>query len=173
MSPVALGKMLGYLQHQLTDLHLEKLLGPEASIDLSDPQGALRQWVFVKIELLESFCMSILQSPFNNVSQFTHQVLLLLCASKNLMNHSCFLSHVLNKRQIWNLWWESTARKLPLHDWCPLSKLQLRIPFKHYVIASGMMDSMRTEIGENRGNKQKTELCRTYCAHQAKKYVNF
>lgn len=43
MSPVALGKMLGYLQHQLTDLHLEKLLGPEASIDLSDPQGALRQ----------------------------------------------------------------------------------------------------------------------------------
>lgn len=101
MSPVALGKMLGYLQHQLTDLHLEKLLGPEASIDLSDPQGALRQWVFVKIELLESFCMSILQSPFNNVSQFTHQVLLLLCASENLMNHSCFLSHVLNKRQIW------------------------------------------------------------------------
>ena len=45
LSPVNLGQQLQYLQHQLTDLHLEKLLGPEASIDLSDPQGALRQWV--------------------------------------------------------------------------------------------------------------------------------
>nr|KAG5709365.1 hypothetical protein BaRGS_029214 [Batillaria attramentaria] len=43
LSPVNLGQQLQYLQHQLTDLHLEKLLGPEASIDLSDPQGALRQ----------------------------------------------------------------------------------------------------------------------------------
>ena len=43
LSPVALGKQLEYLQHQLTDLHLEKLLGPDASIDLSDPQGALQK----------------------------------------------------------------------------------------------------------------------------------
>lgn len=43
LSSVNLGQQLQYLQHQLTDLHLEKLLGPDASIDLSDPQGALRQ----------------------------------------------------------------------------------------------------------------------------------
>lgn len=43
LSPVSLGQQLQYLQHQLTDLHLEKLLGPSASVDLSDPQGILRQ----------------------------------------------------------------------------------------------------------------------------------
>ena len=43
LSPVAIGKQLEYLQHQLTDLHLEKLLGPDASMDLSDPQGALQK----------------------------------------------------------------------------------------------------------------------------------
>ncbi|ESO82091.1 hypothetical protein LOTGIDRAFT_223566 [Lottia gigantea] len=50
LSPVAMGKQLEYLQHQLTDLHLEKLLGPEASIDLSDPQGALRQRLLKQLE---------------------------------------------------------------------------------------------------------------------------
>lgn len=45
ISPVAIGKQLEYLQHQLSDLHLEKLLGPETSIDLSDPQGALQKYV--------------------------------------------------------------------------------------------------------------------------------
>ncbi|XP_050418061.2 dynactin subunit 2 [Patella vulgata] len=50
LSPVAMGKQLEYLQHQLTDLHLEKLLGPEASIDLSDPQGALRQRLITQLE---------------------------------------------------------------------------------------------------------------------------
>lgn len=43
MSPVGLSKQLEYLQHQLNDLHLEKLLGPDASVDLSDPQGALQK----------------------------------------------------------------------------------------------------------------------------------
>lgn len=43
VSPVTIGKQLEYLQHQLTDLHLEKLLGPEACVDLADPQGALRK----------------------------------------------------------------------------------------------------------------------------------
>jgi len=43
LSPVELGRQLTYLQHQLTDLHLEKLLGPDANIDLSDPQGALQK----------------------------------------------------------------------------------------------------------------------------------
>lgn len=43
LSPVAMGKQLSYLQHQLSDLHLEKVLGPDASVDLSDPQGALQK----------------------------------------------------------------------------------------------------------------------------------
>ncbi|WAQ95098.1 DCTN2-like protein [Mya arenaria] len=50
LSPVQLGKQLSYLQHQLTDLHLEKLLGPEASIDLSDPQGALQKRLLTQLE---------------------------------------------------------------------------------------------------------------------------
>lgn len=50
LSPVAIGKQLEYLQHQLTDLHLEKLLGPDASIDLSDPQGALQKRLVTQIE---------------------------------------------------------------------------------------------------------------------------
>lgn len=50
LSPVAIGKQLEYLQHQLTDLHLEKLLGPDASIDLSDPQGALQKRLLTQLE---------------------------------------------------------------------------------------------------------------------------
>ncbi|KAL4222412.1 Dynactin subunit 2 [Mactra antiquata] len=50
LSPVVLGKQLGYLQHQLTDLHLEKVLGPDASIDLSDPQGALQKRLLTQLE---------------------------------------------------------------------------------------------------------------------------
>ncbi|CAL1536482.1 unnamed protein product [Lymnaea stagnalis] len=50
LSPVDLGKQLEYLQHQLADLHLEKLLGPEAHVDLSDPQGALKKRLLTQIE---------------------------------------------------------------------------------------------------------------------------
>lgn len=50
LSPVAIGKQLEYLQHQLTDLHLEKLLGPDASVDLSDPQGALQKRLLTQLE---------------------------------------------------------------------------------------------------------------------------
>ncbi|CAE1317956.1 DCTN2 [Acanthosepion pharaonis] len=50
LSPVNFGKQLEYLHHQLADLHLEKLLGPETSIDLSDPQGALRKRLLTQLE---------------------------------------------------------------------------------------------------------------------------
>ncbi|CAI9741732.1 Hypothetical predicted protein [Octopus vulgaris] len=50
LSPINLGKQLEYLHHQLADLHLEKLLGPEASVDLSDPQGALRKRLLTQLE---------------------------------------------------------------------------------------------------------------------------
>ncbi|KAK7009100.1 Dynactin subunit 2 [Biomphalaria glabrata] len=50
VSPVALGKQLEYLQHQLADLHLEKLLGPEAHVDLTDPQGTLKKRLLTQLE---------------------------------------------------------------------------------------------------------------------------
>ncbi|XP_048755747.1 dynactin subunit 2-like [Ostrea edulis] len=48
-SPVDLSKQLQYLQHQLSDLHLEKLLGPEAKVDLSDPQGQLQKRLLTEL----------------------------------------------------------------------------------------------------------------------------
>uniref|UniRef100_A0A0B7ADH2 Dynactin subunit 2 n=1 Tax=Arion vulgaris TaxID=1028688 RepID=A0A0B7ADH2_9EUPU len=50
LSPVTIGKQLEYLQHQLADLHLEKLLGLEACVDLADPQGALRKRLLTQLE---------------------------------------------------------------------------------------------------------------------------
>ncbi|GAB1605583.1 dynactin subunit 2-like [Argonauta hians] len=50
LSPINLGKQLDSLHHQLADLHLEKLLGPEASVDLSDPQGLLRKRLLTQLE---------------------------------------------------------------------------------------------------------------------------
>ena len=45
ISPVDISKQLQYLQHQLSELQLEKLLGSEAKVDLSDPQGQLQKLV--------------------------------------------------------------------------------------------------------------------------------
>ncbi|CAG5135090.1 unnamed protein product, partial [Candidula unifasciata] len=53
VSPVAMGKQLEYLQHQLTELHLEKVLGPEASVDLADPQGLLRRRLLTELDSLK------------------------------------------------------------------------------------------------------------------------
>lgn len=49
ISPVDISKQLEYLQHQLNDLHLEKLLGPEAKVDLSDPQGQLQKRLLTEL----------------------------------------------------------------------------------------------------------------------------
>ncbi|KAK2177145.1 hypothetical protein NP493_616g01055 [Ridgeia piscesae] len=50
MSPVALAKQVEYLQHQLSDLHLEKLLGSSGVVNLSDPQGALQKRLMTEID---------------------------------------------------------------------------------------------------------------------------
>ncbi|XP_069111342.1 dynactin subunit 2-A-like [Argopecten irradians] len=50
MTPVSLGKQLEYLQHQLNDLNLEKVLGPEAGINLADPQGALQKRLMSQLD---------------------------------------------------------------------------------------------------------------------------
>ncbi|KAL5006481.1 hypothetical protein ScPMuIL_015287 [Solemya velum] len=49
-SAVPFGKQLEYLQHQLTDLHLEKLLGPTATVDMSDPQGSLHKRLLTQLD---------------------------------------------------------------------------------------------------------------------------
>lgn len=45
VSPVPLVKQVEYLQQQLTELHLDKLLGQHAEVNLADPQGALQKYV--------------------------------------------------------------------------------------------------------------------------------
>lgn len=41
LTPVVLAKQLAALKQQLLASHLEKLLGPDAAINLTDPDGAL------------------------------------------------------------------------------------------------------------------------------------
>ena len=41
LTPVVLAKQLAALKQQLVASHLEKLLGPDAAINLTDPDGAL------------------------------------------------------------------------------------------------------------------------------------
>ena len=43
MSAVPLTKQVEYLQKQLGDLHLDKLLGAHTELNLADPQGALQK----------------------------------------------------------------------------------------------------------------------------------
>ncbi|XP_013379155.1 dynactin subunit 2 [Lingula anatina] len=52
MSPVELARQVEYLQNQLTDLHVEKITGQEAHLDLADPLGALQRRL---LESLETF----------------------------------------------------------------------------------------------------------------------
>ena len=42
-SPVPVARQMEYLQKQLTDLHLDKLLGKPSDLSLVDPQGALQK----------------------------------------------------------------------------------------------------------------------------------
>lgn len=42
---MVLAKQLAALKQQLVASHLEKLLGPDAAINLTDPDGALAKWV--------------------------------------------------------------------------------------------------------------------------------
>lgn len=44
MSPVAIAKQVEYLQQQVTDLHVDQVLGT-SQLSLADPQGALQKYV--------------------------------------------------------------------------------------------------------------------------------
>jgi len=50
-SPVQLSKQVEYLQSQLTDLHLDKLIGPDAGpLNLADPHAALQKRLITALE---------------------------------------------------------------------------------------------------------------------------
>ncbi|XP_037740171.1 dynactin subunit 2 isoform X2 [Chelonia mydas] len=54
LSPVVLAKQVVALKQQLVSTHLEKLLGPDAAINLTDPDGALAKRLLVQLEAAKS-----------------------------------------------------------------------------------------------------------------------
>uniref|UniRef100_A0AC11DEG9 Dynactin subunit 2 n=1 Tax=Ovis aries TaxID=9940 RepID=A0AC11DEG9_SHEEP len=50
LTPVVLAKQLATLKQQLVASHLEKLLGPDAAINLTDPDGALAKRLLLQLE---------------------------------------------------------------------------------------------------------------------------
>ncbi|XP_038283219.1 LOW QUALITY PROTEIN: dynactin subunit 2-like [Canis lupus familiaris] len=50
LTPVVLAKQLAALKQQLVASHLEKLLGPDAAINLTDPDGALAKHLLLQLE---------------------------------------------------------------------------------------------------------------------------
>ncbi len=45
LTPVVLAQQAAQLKQQLVSAHLDSLLGPQAHINLADPDGALARWV--------------------------------------------------------------------------------------------------------------------------------
>ncbi|XP_075757900.1 dynactin subunit 2 [Pelodiscus sinensis] len=54
LSPVALAKQVVALKQQLVSTHLEKLLGPDAAVSLTDPDGALAKRLLMQLEAAKS-----------------------------------------------------------------------------------------------------------------------
>uniref|UniRef100_A0A8C5N3D8 Dynactin subunit 2 n=1 Tax=Leptobrachium leishanense TaxID=445787 RepID=A0A8C5N3D8_9ANUR len=54
LSPVALATHVASLKQQLVSTHLEKLLGPEATINLTDPDGALAQRLMSQLDVAKT-----------------------------------------------------------------------------------------------------------------------
>ncbi|XP_067170114.1 dynactin subunit 2 [Apteryx mantelli] len=54
LTPMALAKQVAGLKQQLVSSHLEKLLGPDAAINLADPDGALAKRLLVQLEAAKS-----------------------------------------------------------------------------------------------------------------------
>uniref|UniRef100_A0A8I5ZRL5 Dynactin subunit 2 n=1 Tax=Rattus norvegicus TaxID=10116 RepID=A0A8I5ZRL5_RAT len=54
LTPVVLAKQLAALKQQLVASHLEKLLGPDAAINLADPDGALAKRLLLQLEATKS-----------------------------------------------------------------------------------------------------------------------
>ncbi|XP_053153739.1 dynactin subunit 2 isoform X2 [Hemicordylus capensis] len=54
LTSVALAKQVAGLKQQLVSTHLEKLLGPDAAINLTDPDGALAKRLLIQLEAAKS-----------------------------------------------------------------------------------------------------------------------
>ncbi|XP_070597022.1 dynactin subunit 2 [Erythrolamprus reginae] len=54
LTPVTLAKQVVGLKQQLVSTHLEKLLGPEAAINLTDPDGALAKRLLLQLEVTKT-----------------------------------------------------------------------------------------------------------------------
>ncbi|KAM9321304.1 dynactin subunit 2 [Gastrophryne carolinensis] len=54
LTPVALAKQVAVLKQQLVSNHLEKLLGPDATINLTDPDGALAKRLLTQLDVAKS-----------------------------------------------------------------------------------------------------------------------
>ncbi|XP_062453278.1 dynactin subunit 2 isoform X1 [Rhea pennata] len=63
LTPVALAKQVAGLKQQLVSSHLEKLLGPDAAINLADPDGALAKRLLLQLEAAKSSKVAPGKSP--------------------------------------------------------------------------------------------------------------
>ncbi|NWJ01683.1 DCTN2 protein, partial [Crypturellus undulatus] len=63
LTPVALAKQVAALKQQLLSSHLEKLLGPDATINLADPDGALAKRLLLQLEAAKSSRAGGARSP--------------------------------------------------------------------------------------------------------------
>ncbi|XP_032066801.1 dynactin subunit 2 isoform X1 [Thamnophis elegans] len=54
LTPVTLAKQVAGLKQQLVSTHLEKLLGPDAAINLTDPDGALAKRLLLQLEVTKT-----------------------------------------------------------------------------------------------------------------------
>lgn len=54
LTPVVLAQQAAHLKQQLVSAHLDSLLGPQAHINLADPDGALARWAEKMTGLLDS-----------------------------------------------------------------------------------------------------------------------
>ncbi|XP_041097688.1 dynactin subunit 2 isoform X3 [Polyodon spathula] len=54
LTPVSLAKHAAFLKQQLVSSHLEKVLGPDAAINLTDPDGALAKRLLTQLEAAKS-----------------------------------------------------------------------------------------------------------------------
>uniref|UniRef100_A0A8C5BRX6 Dynactin 2 (p50) n=1 Tax=Gadus morhua TaxID=8049 RepID=A0A8C5BRX6_GADMO len=54
LNPVALAQQVGQLKQQLVSAHLDSLLGPQAHINLADPDGALARRLLTQLETVKA-----------------------------------------------------------------------------------------------------------------------
>lgn len=69
LTPVALAKQVAALKQQLVSNHLEKLLGPDAAINLTDPDGALAKRLLTQLDAAKTRKVPEGKSPAKGSSQ--------------------------------------------------------------------------------------------------------